>query len=74
MKKLNSKLGLGIDFGTNSVRALILDLISGEEIATSVSNYKSGKDGILLDDTDPQLARQYPGDYLESMEIAVRNC
>ena len=64
--------GLGIDFGTNSVRALILDLITGEEIASSVSNFKSGKDGILLSDTDPNLARQHPGDYLESMEIAVK--
>lgn len=64
--------GLGIDFGTNSVRALILDLITGEEISTSVSNFKSGENGILLDDNDPQLARQFPGDYLESMGIAVK--
>ncbi len=64
--------GLGIDFGTNSVRALILNLLTGEEISTSVSNFKSGENGILLDDNDPQLARQFPGDYLESMEIAVK--
>lgn len=64
--------GLGIDFGTNSVRALILDLITGEEISSSVSNFKSGKEGILLSVTDPNLARQHPGDYLESMEIAVK--
>ena len=64
--------GLGIDFGTNSVRALILDLITGEEVSSFVSNFKSGKEGILLDDSDPQLARQFPGDYLESMEVAVK--
>jgi L-ribulokinase len=63
--------GLGIDFGTNSVRALILDLMNGEELSSSVSNFKCGKNGILLSD-DPQLARQFPGDYLESMEIAVK--
>ncbi len=70
--KIKNIYGLGIDFGTNSVRALILDLITGEEISTSVSNFKSGKNGILLDDSNPQLARQSPGDYLESMEIAVK--
>ncbi len=70
--KTKNTYGLGIDFGTNSVRALILDLITGEEISTSVSNFKSGKNGILLDDSNPQLARQSPGDYLESMEIAVK--
>ncbi len=64
--------GLGIDFGTNSVRSLILDLITGEEIASSVSNFNSGENGILLDEKNPQLARQFPGDYLVSMELAVK--
>jgi len=64
--------GLGIDFGTNSVRALILNLITGEEIASTVANYKSGEKGILLDKNNPNVARQFPGDYLESMELAVR--
>lgn len=63
---------LGIDFGTNSVRALVLNLTNGEEISSSVSNYKSGDSGILLDENNPLVARQYPGDYLESMEIAVK--
>ena len=63
---------LGIDFGTNSVRSLVLDLITGEEVSTKVSNYQSGKNGILLDDKNPQLARQNPADYLESMELAVK--
>ncbi|MEN8192564.1 MAG: ribulokinase [Bacteroidota bacterium] len=67
----NSFYGLGIDFGTNSVRALVLNLSNGIEISSSVSDYKSGTNGILLDDTDPLIARQYPGDYLESMELAV---
>ncbi|MCB9218377.1 MAG: ribulokinase [Ignavibacteriales bacterium] len=72
MSEKTNLLGLGIDFGTNSVRALILDLITGKELATSVSNYKSGEVGILLDKNDPVLARQNPADYLESMEISVR--
>ncbi len=63
---------LGIDFGTNSVRALIADLQSGEEIATETAPYPSGEKGILLDRNDPHLARQHPGDYLESLPKAVQ--
>lgn len=63
---------LGIDFGTNSVRALVVDVITGAEIGTGVSNYRSGSQGILLADNDPHLARQHPGDYLEGLEASVR--
>ena len=69
---MDSIFALGIDFGTNSVRALVLNLTNGDEISSSVSNYKSGSNGILLAENNPLIARQYPGDYLESMEIAVK--
>jgi L-ribulokinase len=63
---------LGIDYGTNSVRALIVDVQSGRELAAAVVNYPSGKEGILLDPRDHQLARQHPGDYLFGLETSVR--
>lgn len=72
VETLNVFYALGIDFGTNSVRALVLNLTNGEEVSSSVSNFKSGNNGILLDGNNPLIARQYPGDYLESMEIAVK--
>jgi len=62
---------LGIDYGTNSVRALIVDCRDGSELATSVVNYPSGQQGILLDSGDHHLARQYPGDYLFGLEKSV---
>ena len=65
-------LTLGIDFGTNSVRALVVDVRDGREIGTAIANYPGGKDGILLDPRDHQLARQYPGDHLCSLEKSVR--
>ena len=40
---------LGIDYGTNSVRALLVDASNGRELATGVVDYPSGKQGILLD-------------------------
>ncbi|MFZ0390352.1 MAG: ribulokinase [Calditrichia bacterium] len=66
-----NKYSLGIDFGTNSVRALIIDLSDGSEIATAVAAYPSGEMGILQDPANPHLARQHPGDYLASMQSAV---
>ncbi|HOK90450.1 MAG TPA: ribulokinase, partial [Candidatus Hydrogenedentes bacterium] len=66
------KFAIGIDFGTNSVRAVVADVATGEEVATAVFNYPSGQQGILVDDRDPDLARQHPADYLAGMESVVR--
>ena len=63
---------LGLDFGTNSVRALIVDVTTGEEISTAVANYPSGEAGILLDPKDPELARQSPADYVEAMAKVIK--
>ncbi|MBC7364240.1 MAG: ribulokinase [Candidatus Aminicenantes bacterium] len=72
MKRKPRAFSLGLDFGTNSVRALIVDTENGKEISTAVVNYPSGKAGILLDPKDPNLARQNPADYVESMVKVVR--
>ncbi|MBP6964320.1 MAG: ribulokinase [Armatimonadetes bacterium] len=66
------KFALGIDYGTNSVRALIADVETGEEIGTHVHNYVRGCDGIILDERDSNLARQHPADYVEGLETSVR--
>ena len=63
---------LGLDYGTNSVRALIVDTQTGAEVGTGVFDYPSGQAGILLDPADPNLARQNPQDYLDGLEGAVR--
>lgn len=63
---------LGVDFGTNSVRALLVNCADGRELAACVRDYPSGTQGVLLDPRDPHLARQHPGDYLTEMAAAVR--
>ncbi|MDQ8209065.1 ribulokinase [Coraliomargarita sp. SDUM461003] len=63
---------LGIDYGTNSVRALIVNCQTGEELAAGVVNYPSGQQGILLDAKDAHVARQSPADYLYGLEESVR--
>ena len=55
---------IGVDYGTNSVRALVVDVADGREVGTYVFNYPSGDQGILLDPKDPNLARQNPADYI----------
>lgn len=67
-----AKYSLGVDYGTNSVRALVVDVATGEEIATHVYDFPSGEAGILLDPRDPNLARQNVADYIEGFEVAVR--
>jgi len=71
-KSSEKRYAIGVDYGTNSVRALIVDVADGAEVATHVYDYPSGKDGILLDPKDPNLARQDPADYIEGFYRSVR--
>ena len=63
---------VGVDYGTNSVRALVVDVATGAELGTGVFDYPSGERGIVLDPADPELARQQPGDYLDGLAHSVR--
>lgn len=63
---------LGLDFGTNSVRALIADVENGEAVAVAVTEYSRGEQGILEDAHNPHVARQHPADYHESLQASVR--
>ncbi len=63
---------LGIDYGTNSVRALIVRCRDGKEFGACVFDYPSGREGVLLDTKDHHVARQHPGDYLVGLEQVVR--
>jgi L-ribulokinase len=62
---------LGLDYGTNSCRSLIVDLADGREIATIVFPYPSGADGILTDAADPNVARQNPQDYIDAFQAII---
>lgn len=63
---------IGLDFGTNSARAVVVDCGDGHALGTAVAEYPSGERGVLLDAHDPHVARQHPGDYLVALEGAIR--
>jgi len=62
---------IGVDFGTNSCRALLVDLRHGNELATHVFPYPTGEAGVILDRRDPHLARQNPADYIDGFIACV---
>jgi L-ribulokinase len=64
---------VGLDFGTASARALVVDGETGDELASSVHEYRHGDDGVLLDADDPLVARQEPRDYLEALEQTLKD-
>jgi len=66
------RYALGIDYGTNSCRSLLIDLDNGVEVGSAVFPYPSGEMGILLDPKDPHVARQNPQDYLDGLENVTR--
>jgi L-ribulokinase len=68
---MSSAFTIGIDYGTNSVRAVVVDCADGSIRGLHVFDYPSGEDGILLDPRDPHLARQHPADYVEALRVAV---
>jgi L-ribulokinase len=63
---------LGLDFGTNSVRAVVVACADGRTVGTSVFDYPSGDRGVILDPRDPHLARQNPADWVAGLEAATR--
>lgn len=65
------KFAIGVDYGTNSVRALLVDCADGGEVAAAVFGYPSGTEGVVLSD-DPNLARQHPRDYIDGFIATVR--
>ncbi|HOJ11850.1 MAG TPA: ribulokinase [Clostridiales bacterium] len=71
------KYAIGVDFGTQSGRALIVDVSSGEEIADDVMEYPHGVMDEYLPDKNTKLehdwALQHPQDYLNVLKTTIRN-
>ena len=70
-----AKYTIGLDYGTMSVRALLIDIHTGEEIASNVYEYPHGVMDKMLPSGEKlpvNFALQHPDDYLEGMITTVR--
>jgi len=72
---MEKKYSIGVDFGTLSGRAVLVDISNGNEIATAVHAYKHGViDEFLPNSTTklpPDWALQHPADYLEVLQTTI---
>lgn len=71
MNKTDHAYVIGIDFGTDSCRTLLVDAITGEELLSVTEFYPRWKKGYYCNSVVNQY-RQHPLDYMESMELAIR--
>ncbi|HPF41641.1 MAG TPA: ribulokinase [Phycisphaerae bacterium] len=62
---------IGVDYGTNGVRAVVVETGSGSEVAEATHDYAGGDAGVICDRVDPNLARQHPGDYISGFRDVV---
>ena len=65
------KYVIGIDYGTDSVRAVIVNALNGDEVASTVKSYPRWAAGKFCDPSKDQY-RQHPLDYVEAMEYSVK--
>jgi L-ribulokinase len=65
-------LVLGLDFGTDSVRTVVVDARNGRAVGGAVTAYPRWTRGLYCDAVLHRF-RQHPRDYLESMEASIRD-
>jgi L-ribulokinase len=68
---MEKKFVIGIDYGTDSVRSVVVDTTNGEIVGTSVFDYPRWKKGLFCDPSINQF-RQHPLDYVEGLEQSVK--
>ena len=66
-----TQYAVGVDYGTNSCRSLIVNLETGAEVASHVYAYPTGQMGVIGDPRDPNVARQSPADYRDGLEEII---
>ena len=64
---------IGVDYGTDSVRSIVVNTASGEEVAASVHHYSRWKKGLYCNAAESRF-RQHPLDYIEGLVATVTDC
>lgn len=70
---MKNKYVIGVDYGSDSVRALLVNAATGEELASSVFYYPRWKKGLYCNPGINQF-RQHPLDYVEGLETTIKGC
>src|SRR5688572_30120332 len=63
---------IGLDFGTDSVRAVLIDASNGKEQSSHVHFYKRWKEGLYCNASINQF-HQHASEHIESMEMTIKN-
>jgi L-ribulokinase len=71
MAEKKSPLIIGIDYGTDSVRCVVIDAATGREESSEVASYARWSAGKHCDPAKNRF-RQHPRDYIEGLEAAVK--
>ncbi len=69
----NNAYVIGVDYGSDSVRSIIVNVHDGFEVAASVFNYPRWRDALYCNAEENQF-RQHPLDYIEGLEYTIKDC
>ena len=69
----NDFLVIGLDYGSDSVRAILVNALNGEQLSSSVFNYPRWQQGLYCNASQNQF-RQHPLDYIEGLEHTIKKC
>jgi L-ribulokinase len=64
---------IGTDYGTDSVRSVLVNAANGTEIASSIFYYPRWKQGLYCN-ASANLFRQHPMDYIDGLETTIKDC
>ena len=70
---MNDQFVIGVDYGTDSVRSIIVNALNGKEAAAAVFYYPRWKNGLYCNASQNQF-RQHPQDYVEGLQYTIKTC
>ncbi len=68
---LSDRYVIGIDFGTDSIRSVVIDAGTGEEVASSIADFRRWGEGRYCNVSKNQF-RQHPDDHIEGIELSIK--
>ena len=70
---MNDQYVIGVDYGTDSVRSILVNAVNGNEIAAAVFYYPRWKEELYCNASLNQF-RHHPLDYVEGLEYTIKSC